>query len=605
MLLEQHGLTKIVEGIEQIPVEVCIASQITVRHPTDDNVLLCSTKVKADDGTITNKEAIMQWQKNDVLARNYLIATIESLQQRTLVNCKTANDMWVRLSTQHLQNAVENQHVLQQQFFEYKYQPDHDVMTHVTEIETMAAQLNDVGATVTPIQIMTKVICTLPPSYRNFISAWDSVPATEKTIALLTARLLKEETMSRRWNGGEQNEGDAAFFARNASESSNSHHDSDRRENTRTTWRGKGRGSYKSARQRMLCSYCHKPWHLAKVCRVRIRDEEREKEKEGHRRSSSNSFVSNETRERQDHSCISSSCFLVRNPTDWFADSGATQHMTDQLSIMNNFTRVPQGSWMVNGIGGTTLAVHGYGDINVHTYVHGKQSNTVIKRALYVPKLGASLLSVAAITDLGLTVTFSGMKVFFKRGEKVEMVGERVGKNLYHMAITAQPVQVDEAHLTSSSTVTIDIWHQRFGHTNYSNVMKMATLKLVDGLSLPESCTVPLTPCDGCAYGKMHRKSFPTGRLRGTHVGNLIHSDLCGPMQIKTPNRSRYFILFTDDFSGWRTVFFIQQKSEAFDCLKKYLSSLHNETGKYVQILRTDNGGEYCSRQIQEWLDKK
>ena len=106
--------------------------------------------------------------------------------------------MWTRLSAQHLRNAVENQHVLQQKFFEYQYQLDDDIMTHITEVETMASQLSDVEAPVSDIQIMTKILCTLPPSYRAFTTAWDSVPATEKTIALLTSRLLKEETMAKR-----------------------------------------------------------------------------------------------------------------------------------------------------------------------------------------------------------------------------------------------------------------------------------------------------------------------------------------------------------------------------------------------------------------------
>jgi hypothetical protein len=52
----------------------------------------------------------MDWQRRDVLARNYLVSTIESEQQRSLINCRTANEMWTRLSAQHLRKAVENQH---------------------------------------------------------------------------------------------------------------------------------------------------------------------------------------------------------------------------------------------------------------------------------------------------------------------------------------------------------------------------------------------------------------------------------------------------------------------------------------------------------------
>lgn len=75
--------------------------------------------------------------------RNYLVSTIEAQQQRALINCNTAHDMWKRLSAQYLRNAAKNQHVLQQAFFEYQYQPDHDVMTHIKEIEMKAAQLEN------------------------------------------------------------------------------------------------------------------------------------------------------------------------------------------------------------------------------------------------------------------------------------------------------------------------------------------------------------------------------------------------------------------------------------------------------------------------------
>lgn len=172
-------------------------------------------QVLDENGGVTNSDAINDWLKKDILARNYLVATIETQQQRALINCNTAYQMWTRLSTQHLRDAVENQHVLQQRFFEYNFQPDNDIMSHITEIETMASQLNDVGAPVTYIQTMRKIIFTLSPSHRSFTTAWDSVPAADKTISLLTFRLLKEETMVKRWSKCQPDATDAAFFASN------------------------------------------------------------------------------------------------------------------------------------------------------------------------------------------------------------------------------------------------------------------------------------------------------------------------------------------------------------------------------------------------------
>lgn len=144
--------------------------------------------------------------------------------------------MWIRLSTQYLQDAVEDQHVLLQRFFEYKFRPEHDILAHITEIETMASALNDIGATTSPMQIMTKIVTTLLPSYRNFITAWGSVPNADKKIALLTSRLLKEESMLKRWNGEENIAKNAALLAQHPSPSSSFGQDHYHQASQRWTW---------------------------------------------------------------------------------------------------------------------------------------------------------------------------------------------------------------------------------------------------------------------------------------------------------------------------------------------------------------------------------
>lgn len=226
------------------------------------------------DGVLTNTEAILEWRPRDMLARNYLIATIESKQQRSLVNFNTAHEMWMRLSAQHLRNAVENQHVTQK-FFEYQFNPEHGIISHITEIETVAAQLSDVLVPLTPVQVMTKIICTLPPSYRSFTITWDSVPASERTIGLLTSRLLKEETMARRWNGGRLDAADTAFFANNSySLKPNPYPPS----SLSTNYRGRGlgprgqkRGQNRRSKPYVVCSACNRPGHRWETGRDRLR----------------------------------------------------------------------------------------------------------------------------------------------------------------------------------------------------------------------------------------------------------------------------------------------------------------------------------------------
>lgn len=64
--------------------------------------------------------------------------------------------------------------------------------------------------------------------------------------------------------------------------------------------------------------------------------------------------------------------FPIRS-SDWFADSGASQHMTDQRNCLINFIPVAPGQWTVSGIGGTSLPVTGQGDVEIISIVNGNK----------------------------------------------------------------------------------------------------------------------------------------------------------------------------------------------------------------------------------------
>ena len=55
-------------------------------------------------------------------------------------------------------------------------------MSHITVIEGLAQQIEDLGSPTPQSQIMTKIVSTLPTAFRNFITVWDNLPETEKTM---------------------------------------------------------------------------------------------------------------------------------------------------------------------------------------------------------------------------------------------------------------------------------------------------------------------------------------------------------------------------------------------------------------------------------------
>ena len=85
-------------------------------------------------------------------------------------------------------------------------------------------------------------------------------------------------------------------------------------------------------------------------------------------------------------------------------------------------------------------------------------------------------------------------------------------------------------------------------HVNIRTIKQMETQQVVEGLVIQRDKETKITVCEGCALGKkMHRLPFPVGRIRAKEVGQLIHSDVIGPMQEASLNGARYCVVFKDD----------------------------------------------------------
>lgn len=84
----------------------------------------------------------------------------------------------------------------------------------------------------------------------------------------------------------------------------------------------------------------------------------------------------------------------------------------------------------------------------------------------------------------------------------------------------------------------------------------------------------------------------------------MIHSDVCGPLNVKFPRGSRYFVLFKDDCIGYRTLYFLQHKSEVFDRFKEYEALVVTQTNNRIKVLRTDNGKD-LSQEFGDFLRKR
>ncbi len=88
--------------------------------------------------------AIKAWKSKDVACRNYIVSTIDEKSQRSLMDCKTASQMWNRLVSRYEQATTSNRHLLLHKFMSFEYEEGNDVIDHVAAITTLASQLKDI-----------------------------------------------------------------------------------------------------------------------------------------------------------------------------------------------------------------------------------------------------------------------------------------------------------------------------------------------------------------------------------------------------------------------------------------------------------------------------
>ncbi|KAL0286812.1 UNVERIFIED_CONTAM: Retrovirus-related Pol polyprotein from transposon TNT 1-94 [Sesamum calycinum] len=126
--------------------------------------------------------------------------------------------------------------------------------------------------------------------------------------------------------------------------------------------------------------------------------------------------------------------------------------------------------------------------------------------------------------------------------------------------------------------------------------------RLVDSKSLEIDNLDNLPACESCLKGKMTRKPFVGQSKLANGLLDLIHIDVCGPLNTQAGGRFSYFITFTDDHSRYGYVYLIMYMSEAFLRFKEFRLEVENQTGRKIKTLWSDRGGEYLSGEFIYYL---
>lgn len=277
-------------------------------------------------------------------------------------------------------------------------------------------------------------------------------------------------------------------------------------------------------------------------------------------------------------------------PDEWYFDSGASVHMVQSEKHFKNLQNYEGEIRIAND---KTLKAVGKGTIVIDVSIPGRHQKVTIEDVLYVPDLGANLLSISQIIRRNKKVVFNtnGCNVFDENNKLVA-----TGKLVEGMYKLCTPTN-QRVYLASESS-TFETWHQRLGHLNQQSMEKMKS----DGF-INFNNSVQLN-CVACAQGKHAKFKFPKEGSRASDILEIVHTDLCGPMEVKSNAGSMYVLTFTDDCSRKVFTYFLKNKSLVFETFVNFKKLVENQTGKKIKILRSDNGGEFVNKKMFDYLTK-
>ncbi|CAI7823612.1 unnamed protein product [Closterium sp. NIES-54] len=268
--------------------------------------------------------------------------------------------------------------------------------------------------------------------------------------------------------------------------------------------------------------------------------------------------------------------------------------MVPKHNLFTTYHSLPPNSRNVIVGSGDTLQAIGIGTITVK----GKKGEVLnVKGVLHVPGLAANLLSCSQLARQEYICTFTtGWCTVCKGG--VVVMEAKLEKGLYIVPVClphvekAHGVEAEDAACSTRwrdmEQVTADLLHLRMGHAGRQQLVECVKKGELKCVEIKEGGGQPIK-CPDCTTGKLPRTSFPTSTTRASAPLELVHTDVCGPMQTSDREKgNKYFITFLYDFSRLSWVTLVKTKDEVVKVFKRWIRFAEREAGAKVKILRSD-----------------
>jgi Integrase core domain len=111
-----------------------------------------------------------------------------------------------------------------------------------------------------------------------------------------------------------------------------------------------------------------------------------------------------------------------------------------------------------------------------------------------------------------------------------------------------------------------------------------------------------------CVLGKVYKVPIYNNFIpRVEKVGQMFHTDVCGPMSVPSINGNMWLCIVVDNVSRLPFLFFMKNKDNAATYIKEYVEMINTQqlSGVKVQRMHSDSGGEFINKDLDKFLKGK
>lgn len=542
-------------------------------------------------GYVSKKSEEKPDPKKESLALLLILTHVDDKHADLIASCTNARQAWAKLCTLYDSSNAQRLDCLLESFFNFR--PEGDIVEIVTSLQNLFIEINrelsEVGnkQQLPELVLLSRIISILPQEYFEFKTVWESIPAKDRNIDLLTERLRLLETRLKGMNHSTVENGKALA---------------------------------------VTCWGCNKQGHIRSKCPEKIKKDRkkplRRKQLQNYNKNenTSCSFFCNDDEDLAGQVAQKGEYSVAKPSHLWLVDSGSSYHMTGLRSVFDKLEDF-DGPVVKMANGAASKAI-GRGNVVLVTNPSSNHCNVktvTLKNVILVPDLNVNLISVSQIASNNMSITFNKNSAIIRticngrygdikatatrKGNTYVLDGKtKFGKSISNSIndkniSSANVGQVSCLQNVSGCSDSQMLWHKRLGHLGIANMRRIKNL--VQGIKFADG---NFNKCPECIKGKMVRLSHPkVSDTRATRRNQLIVSDLCGPF-VPSHNGARYVLGFTDDYSRETFVYFLKNKNETFQKFQEFRAMVENYTQEKICTLRTDGGGEYVSKQWIEYM---